>query len=62
MKPPKYTKRAVVDAAWVSKPSTYMLIGLGAATYLTGQQNLGTAVMLGGIILYMQNEQLLPWQ
>lgn len=60
--PPKYSKRAIVEGPWASKTTAYTLMGLGAVAYLNAQQTIGSALVLGGIIVYMQNEQLLPWQ
>lgn len=55
-------ERAVVKGPWVSKQTAYLTIAMGAAAMATGRHAVAQALIVGGIIMYMQNEQLLPWQ
>lgn len=55
-------QRALVKGPWVDKSTALLVMAMGATAYATGRNGVAQALILGGIILYLQNEQLLPWQ
>lgn len=56
------TPKAIVEGPWATKEVVYGTAGLGAAAYYIGARSAGTYLMLSALVLYMQREQMLPWQ
>jgi hypothetical protein len=61
--PPKTPNpKAIVDGPWAAKEVVYGTAALGAGAYYIGAKGPATYLLLSALVLYMQREQMLPWQ
>jgi len=59
---PPAASRAIVKGPWVSKTTALGTTAAGAAAYYMNYEGVGLVLILGGVIMYAQNERILPFQ